>query len=438
MYLIVMFLATILFLAGTFFLTALSSAFRRIHRRETKKLLKNLGPLFFYRPFHLYFFPEHEYEGLFFATVCAQNVTRFFYATSALLFLLGTMLVTDFAWFWVCFSYIGFLLAIFVIGDFLPRIFGSRTPEAALRFCAPVSSVFLFMAFPITYLFLRLSKALSQTPYFDYLQEPSAQAKQEIIDIVQKAELSPEIDLHDKKLIQSVLNFRNLLAREVMVPRVDLFSLSADVSIKDAAKLLENEGYSRTPVYRNTVDNIVGVLMYKDILSKFREYEEKGNNAAILNAPIETIQKPVLYTPETKKISQLLQEFRKKQVHLAIVVDEYGGTEGIVTIEDILEQIVGEIADEYDEAEALYIPQSDGSWIVDPRISILDAEEQLGITVPEEGDYDSLGGYIFHCAGAIPQKGFVIHRDEFEIEILRSSERSVEKVRIRPLKPPSD
>src|SRR5262249_33403368 len=160
------------------------------------------------------------------------------------------------------------------------------------------------------------------------------------------------------------------------------------------AKLLENEGYSRTPVYRTTVDNIVGVLMYKDVLSKYREYEEKGNNPAILNAPIETIQKPVLYTPETKKISQLLQEFRKKQVHLAIVVDEYGGTEGIVTIEDILEQIVGEIADEYDEAEALFIPQSDGSWIVDPRISILDAEEHLGIKFPEEGDYDSIGGYI--------------------------------------------
>lgn len=438
MFLIALFLAMILFLAGTFFLTALSSSFRRIHRRETKKLLKSLGPLFFYRPFHLHFFPDHEYEGLFFATVCAQNVTRFFYATSALLFLLGTSLVTELAWFWIILSMIGFLLAIFVIGDFLPRIFGSRTPEAAMRFSASASSLFLFLAFPITYVFLRLSKALAQTPYFDYLEEPAAQAKQEIIDIVQKAELSPEIDLHDKKLIQSVLNFRNLLAREVMVPRVDLFSLSADVTIKEAAKLLENEGYSRTPVYRTTVDNIVGVLMYKDVLSKFREYEEKGNNAAVINAPIETIQKPVLYTPETKKISQLLQEFRKKQVHLAIVVDEYGGTEGIVTIEDILEQIVGEIADEYDEAEALYIPQNDGSWIVDPRISILDAEEQLGIKIPEDGDYDSIGGYIFHCAGAIPQKGFVIHRDEFEIEILRSSERSVEKVRIRPLKPPSD
>ena len=218
------------------------------------------------------------------------------------------------------------------------------------------------------------------------------------------------------------------------MPRVDVFSLSSDTSIKEAAKILENEGYSRTPVYTDTVDNIVGVLMYKDILSKNQEFEEKGNDNSIIEAPIETIQKNVLYTPETKKISQLLQEFRKKQVHLAIVVDEYGGTEGIVTIEDILEEIVGDIADEYDEEEALFFPQPDGSWIVDPRMSILDAEEQLGLTIPQEGEYDSIGGYIYHCAGSIPTKGFIIHRDEFEIEILRSNDRTIEKVRIKPLR----
>ncbi len=410
--------------------------------------MNSLGSRFLYRAFHLYFFPTHEFEGLFFATVCAQNLTRFLYATTALLFITTTPLVTIipdegafdfyFSWFWLVLTFLAFVLASFLLGDYLPRIFGTRSPALAMRFCAPFCSLFLFLAFPVTFLFLRLSQALSGKLYFDYLHEPTAQAKQEIIDIVQKAELSSDIDLHDKKLIESVLAFRSLLAREVMVPRVDLFSLSADISIKEASKLLENEGYSRTPVYRNTVDNIVGVLMYKDVLSKYREYEQKGNDVSVLNAPIETIQKPVLYTPETKKISQLLQEFRKKQVHLAIVVDEYGGTEGIVTIEDILEQIVGEISDEYDEAEALFVPQSDGSWIVDPRMSILDAEEQLGIAIPEEGDYDSIGGYIFHCAGAIPSKGFVIHRDEFEIEILRSNERLVEKVRIRPLKHSND
>ena len=136
-----------------------------------------------------------------------------------------------------------------------------------------------------------------------------------------------------------MLRFKDRIAREVMVPRVDVFSLSAETPIKEAAKLIEDEGYSRVPIYRNTVDNIVGVLMYKDILSEYMKYETKDNDSAIIDAPIEKIQKNVLYTPETQKISNLLLEFRKKQVHLAIVVDEYGGTEGIVTIEDILEEL---------------------------------------------------------------------------------------------------
>lgn len=417
---------------GTFFLTAMISAFRRIHKRDTKKQMKSLGNLFFYRPFHLYFFPEHEYEGLFFATICGQNVTRFFFAGFSVVFLAHTEMFAQSSML-LAIACFGFLLLSVVFGDYLPRIFGIRYPETAIRICAPFSSLFLFLVFPITYLFLKITKSLSRTVYFDHLHEPIAQAKQEIIDIIQKAKLSPTLDAHDKKLIEAVLNFRDRIAREAMVPRVDLFSLSADTSIKEASQLIENEGYSRTPVYKNTVDNVVGVVMYKDILQKYMEYEQSGNNPSILAAPIETIQKNVLYAPETKKISQLLQEFRKKQVHLAIVVDEYGGTEGIVTIEDILEEIVGDIEDEYDEEEELYIPQQDGSWIVDARMNISDVEEQLGVMIPQEGDYDTIGGYIFHAAGAIPSRGFVIHHDDFEMEILRSNERAVEKVRIRPI-----
>lgn len=432
------------FLVGTFCLTAVSSALRRMHRVDSQKQLKLAGRLFLYRSFHLFFFPGYEYEGIFFATICAQSVSRFFYAALSIFFLISTPLfqgvapevsvATDFTYFWLFLCLLALVLASFVIGDYLPRLLGTRLPETAIRLCLPISSVFMFIAFPITYVFMKTAQLLSKSVYFDYLQEPEAQAKQEIIDIVQKVQLSPELDLNDKKIIESVFKFREVIAREVMVPRVDLFSLSADTTIKEAAKLLGNEGYSRIPIYRETVDNIVGVLMYKDILNKYREYEEKGNDVSILSQPIETIQKNVIYTIETKKISHLLQEFKKKQVHLAIVVDEYGGTEGIVTIEDILEKIVGEIADEYDEPEVLYHTEADGSWIVDPRMNIMDAEELLGLHIPEEGDYDSIGGYIFHCAGSIPTRGFVIHRDEFEIEILESNDRMVEKVRIRSLK----
>jgi CBS domain containing-hemolysin-like protein len=139
----------------------------------------------------------------------------------------------------------------------------------------------------------------------------------------------------------------------------------------------------------------------------------------------------VLYTPETKKISQLLQEFRSKQIHLAIVVDEYGGTEGIVTIEDILEELVGEIADEYDiNEEVMYSAMPSGGWIVDAKMSILDIDEELGIKIPHSPEYDTIGGYIFHRAGSIPSKGWKIHQDEFGLEILSSNDRSIGKIKI--------
>lgn len=433
-----------LFLLGTFLLTALCSAFRSIHKRGSEKQLDNLGNKFFYRPLHARFFPDNEYEGLFFAATCSQNTTRFFFAATAISFLYNSSIVqrliteaevsqnANITYTELALLLIGFLVLSFVIGDYIPRIFGTHYPEKALKLCAPCSSIFLILSFPFTFIFLRLTRSFSRTVYFDHLHEPDTQAKQEIIEIIQDAKLSEELDETEKKLITSMLSFCEHLTREVMVPRVDVFHLEATTTIKEAAQLLEEEGYSRVPVYEDTVDNIVGILMYKDILGKYMEYEEKGGDPAILNAPISSIQKPPLYTPETKKISDLLQDFQKKQTHLAIVVDEYGGTEGIITIEDILEDIVGEIADEYDVEEDLFSPQADGTWVVDPRMSILDSEEQLGIKIPQDGDYDTIGGYIFHCAGEIPQKGFKVQTDEFDIEVLKSNERSIEKVRIRP------
>ena len=438
---IVIFFCTLFFLAGAFSLTALINAFRSMQRSDLKKTLRTLGNFFFYRPVHLFFFPERDYEGIFFSSICAQNIARFGFAAFATIFLSQTdtakeafspSIESAFAWFWLILSALTLIFISFIVGDYLPRIFGTRVPNIAMQSCAPFSSIFLFLAFPITWFFLKVSQSLSKVVYLDHSHEPATQVKQEIIDLIQETRIDSRLSKHDKKLIESVLTFREHIAREVMVPRINVFSLSAQTTIREAADLLQGESYSRIPIYKNTVDNIVGVLMYKDILNKFREYEKKGNESKILEMPIESIQKNVLYTPETKKLSSLLQEFRKKQVHLAIVVDEYGGTEGIVTIEDILEEIVGEISDEYDQEEAIFRRLSNGSWIVDARMNILDVEEQLEIKIPQEGDYDTLNGFVFHCAGTIPSKGFVIHQDGFDLEILNSTERSVQKVRLTP------
>jgi len=423
---------TLIVLLGCGFCLALfNTAFRRVHKKSSQKQIKSLGLWFFYRYLHNAVFSKHEYEGIFFSTIFTQSIVRFAYAAVAVL-LIAHLDIFDGELLGSIVLMIVFIVASFLLGEYIPRVLGTKSPEWALRFSAPVTSVLMTLVFPLTYVFLSIIQRMPRTVYFDHLQEPSTQAKQEIIEIIQETNMQDTLDVQDKKLIASVLRFKEHLAREIMVPRVDVFGLAADTSIKDSVASLQAEGYSRVPVYEGNKDNIVGVLMYKDVLQKFMEYEKSGNDESILEAPIQSIMKTPLYVPETKRISNLLQEFRKKQVHMAIVVDEYGGTEGIVTIEDILEQIVGEIADEYDDEEEVFYMQTEGGWIVDARMSILDAEEQLGINIPQDGDYDTIGGYIFHCAGTIPSKGFVIHNDEFELVVLRSSERTVEKVRIKP------
>lgn len=234
----------------------------------------------------------------------------------------------------------------------------------------------------------------------------------------------------EKKILESVVSFQDRIAREVMVPRVDIFFLSAATTIKEATQQIQKENYSRVPVYKNSVDEIIGILLWRDLLVKYLEYVEKKDEK-ILEAPIESIVRPALYTPETKKISRLLQELRKKQMHLAIVVDEYGGTQGIVTIEDILEEIVGEIADEFDEEPPLFKQLTDGGWLVDARMSINDIEEQLEVKIPQEGDYDTLGGYLFHETGTIPPKGFTIQHDDFTVKVISSTDRQVGKVELK-------
>jgi CBS domain containing-hemolysin-like protein len=253
--------------------------------------------------------------------------------------------------------------------------------------------------------------------------------KDKIHELLQETELGAYLDANEQKFIGSIVSFKERIVREVMVPRVNLVSLPSTTSLIEAAKVFLAENFSRIPIYKDTVDNMIGVLLYKDILKVHIEYQ---NDTKLLSSSIEKIIKPVLYTPETKKIAYLLQEFRSKQIHLAVVVDEWGGTEGIVTIEDILEELVGEIADEYDVGtESLYtaLPNAEG-WIISAKMSIIDIEAELGMRIPQSPEYDTIGGFVVHRAGAIPSKGWRLHQDNFDLEILSSTERSIEKIKI--------
>ena len=328
-----------------------------------------------------------------------------------------------------CLFYLGIA---FLFIDFFPFLIAFKNSEKGLKISLWMSSWFLYLSLPFTFIFIKMEENASHIHEKKEGGDSIDEMKETIVEILQKADVQGYLSEMDKKLLGSVVKFKDRIVREVMVPRIDLFCLPATSSIREAAKELQEEGYSRIPIYKETIDNIVGVLMFKDILELYMDCESGKKDPSLLNGVIEPLIKRPFYTPETKKVSGLLQEFRSRGMHMAIVVDEYGGTEGVVTIEDLLEEIVGEITDEYDvNDEVLYTPlPGGGSWIVDARMSIIDAEEILGISIPQEGDYDTIGGYLFHRFGTIPSNGQKVHHDEFDMEILSSTERSVEKVRI--------
>lgn len=421
-----------IFLLWAFCLTTVTHSLTRLGEIRASEILKKYPGRFFYAPIHRILFKSSRFELLIFSSTLGENISRLGYVAFAALGLISLPLHTTAS---VVAVAALFLFLVLLVGDFFPRLFAIWRPEQALAFSLPFASFFLYISFPLSFIFLKLAEIVTQARDVDKWRDPLEEMKEAIVQILQETEISGRLNAFDKKLIESVVKFKDRIVREVMVPRVDLFCLTAETKIVDAAKNLVREGYSRIPVYRDTIDNIIGVLMFKDILEIYMDCLDGKKESSLLNTSIETITKSVFYTPETKKAAQLLQEFRTKQMHMAIVVDEYGGTEGVVTMEDILEEIVGEIADEYDsDEEKLFSTQpGGGSWIVDARMSILDAEETFDIHIPQEGDYDTIGGYIFHKIGAIPQKGLKIHHEDFDLEILSCSDRSVEKVRITPL-----
>lgn len=420
-----------------FLVSAFLQAVRKIGKETTKKAKQPL-----YLRLQDILLNDTSRDALAFSTACVQHTVRLIYI---LLFIcLYTSRVSQLQHYWnlnnnlTSLAYLAVLLfSLIIIGDFIPRIWAFYAPRRALNISQPVATFCLILFSPIWFILFKLMRASlpkkSPLPF----SEPKLQSKERLLDIIKDLDEASLLNDHEKLLFQSLFNFRDRIVREVMVPRVDLFSIPETLSIRQAAHAMQKEGYSRVPVYKNTQDHIVGMLMYKDVLVKYMEYEDKKRENTFLDTSIENLIKPVLYTPETKKISQLLQEFRKKQMHLAVVVDEYGGTAGVVTIEDILEEIVGEIADEYDQAEVMVHPTSRGGWIVDARMNLLDLEEEIGIKIPQEGEYDTIAGYIFFRLGTIPKKGVILQLDEFELEILSSGDRFVEKVKITPLLKPS-
>lgn len=322
-----------------------------------------------------------------------------------------------------------FLLSGFIFIDLLARIAGYTIFYVFRKAALFVASLYLFMLFPLTFLLTCIKNYLEEhLPKGTEVKTRVVQDK--VLTLLAESGLSRFLSTSDQKLISSCITFREKVAREIMIPRVNLFCLSHDTTIEEAGKRFIQEDYSRVPIYKDSLDEIMGVLMYKDILKVFAKDDD-----ALLKETVAALVKPVLYAPENKKIAQLFQEFRKKQIHMAIIVNEYGGTEGIVTIEDILEELVGEIEDEYDiDEKRQYWKLPSGSYIVDAKMSLGDVLDKLHIHIPPSPEYETIGGYIFYVAGTIPTKGWALYHDDYKMEVLLSTDRCIEKIRVTPMK----
>jgi putative hemolysin len=228
------------------------------------------------------------------------------------------------------------------------------------------------------------------------------------------------IEDEEKEMIQSIFDFSDKLVREVMVPRIDVTGVPVEAPMLQALEVILKAGHSRIPVYRDSIDNIQGVLYAKDLLKYLRD----GRT----DTPLAKIVRPAYFIPESKKVDELLQELQQRRVHMSVVVDEYGGTAGLVTIEDLLEEIVGEIQDEYDSEEPTFKAINSHEYLFDARVALDEVNKLLGVDLPSEGG-DTLGGFIYSRLGKVPALGDRVDYGNVTIEVLSVTGRRIKQVR---------
>lgn len=300
----------------------------------------------------------------------------------------------------------------------LPRLVVSRSPDRWTSRLSPLVDV-LRAVFGVPPWLLRRLLAWARPP-------GPPQDTEEILRLVELEETGAPIEEEEREMIRGVIHLADRTVREIMVPRIDIVAVEVNASLDDVLRLITTRGYSRIPVYEDTIDNIVGVVYAKDLIRLL---------AQGTRAPIREVMRPPHFVPESKRVDELLAELRNSRVHIAIVVDEYGGTAGLVTIEDLLEEIVGEIQDEYDVEEATIERVAEDEAIVDARVS-LDAVNELFDLDLESEDYDTIGGFVYHHLGKVPAPGDEFQADGLSLQVLSVAGRRIRKLRVRKLPAP--
>jgi CBS domain containing-hemolysin-like protein len=335
------------------------------------------------------------------------------------------------------FQSIGMLLvfvAIFILvcEHVLPMLIVRRNPERVLEVLLPPFDVAARFLHPLTGGLVRLMAAERREANSVNGAAGDDQSREAANPHVEAGEEPGLIESDERRLLQSIVDFGVTLVREVMTPRPDIIAIRADATLDELRALFREQEYSRIPVYKENLDNIVGMVFVKDLI----RLTDAESGSMRLQPDLGRLIRPATFVPETKRVPEMLKEFQRKQVQIAIVVDEYGGTAGLVTIEDLLEEIVGEIRDEYDVETEPIVDEGQGSFVFSAKVNIDEVRARLGVEIEPEG-FETVGGYVLTRVGRVPAVGETFELDGLVVEVLEAERRRIHKVRVRPAVPAS-
>jgi putative hemolysin len=319
-------------------------------------------------------------------------------------------------------------ITLIVVGviDGIPDVVASRNPEFWAVVLTPLIRLLGVVFWPLAFVLDLPGRLIARLPLAPP-RTPAAEEQEELLRLVEMEKPGGGIEAEEREMIRGVIGLVDTTAREIMVPRIDIAAVPADAGLDAVLDVVVDRGFSRVPVYRESIDNIVGIVYAKDVLKLMRNGTAHGS--------LEQIARPPYFIPETKKVDELFTELRTQKIHIAVVVDEYGGTAGVVTTEDILEEIVGEIEDEYDTGEPQVERLSDHEAVVDARLSIEDLNDLMQSDLDDE-DVDTVGGFVFNHLGKMPRAGDEVRVDGIVIHVLDVQGNRIRRVRVEKVAEP--
>ncbi|OUN20306.1 transporter [Flavonifractor sp. An82] len=314
-------------------------------------------------------------------------------------------------------------IVVLVFGEVSPKSLAKEYPESFAMFSAPIMRILMTILTPVNFLFSLLKKLLSKV---FHKEGDSGITEEELVTMVDQAESEGGLDQHESKLIRSAIEFNDMEVDEILTPRVDIVAVEDTDSMDEIAQAFAESGYSRLPVYHEDIDDIIGVIHEKD----FHAARYRGQT------DVKAITGPMLYTTGNTKISELLRILQREKAHMVIVVDEYGGTEGLVTLEDIVEELVGEIWDEHDEVIEEFKKQEDGSYLISCSADLTDLFDLFSIK--GECDANTISGWVMEQIGRIPEEGDRFQSDGLDVTVTKVDHRRVLEIRVEVLPEPDE